>query len=366
MYDIQELIERCIICQEHGKSQSIIGTTQELLPFPWQTLATDIFYWKRMDFLIVTDVFSKYFLVRKLADSSSAVVCAEIATIVTELGLPHIIRSDNGPCYNSKEFQQLLQCYNITHHTSSPHHPRSNGFVERMVGVAKKLMDKAGSEGKPWISGLYEYRVTPQSSSIASTLQLITQCTPREKDLPQLPSTVGAQEMYETHQELIRRQQKKLEKNYIELTPGKPVRVQHRQNISWEPATVVSQCSSNSYWITNVRETRHNYSQLTKSEKAEIQTSAIPNATRNCVEHNSAENISQHLVHLTKLDIKASTSFDFESEEREEITEIADVPAFTPAPALERVEEHSHTPGSRKSTRKNFGRPASSFSEFYM
>ena len=116
--------------------------------FPWHTLATDIFYWKRMDFLIVTDVFSKYFLVRKLANSSSAAVCAEIATIVTELGLPHIIRSDNGPCYNSKEFQQLLQCYNITHHTSSPHHPRSNGFVERMVGVAKKLMDKAGSEGK--------------------------------------------------------------------------------------------------------------------------------------------------------------------------------------------------------------------------
>ena len=146
-HDIQELIERCIICQEHGKSQSIIGTTQELPPFPWHTVATDIFYWKRMDFLIVTDVFSKYFLVRKLANSTSAAVCAEIATIVTELGLPNIIKSDNGPCYNSKEFQQFLQCYNITHHTSSPHHPRSNGIVERMVGVAKKLMDKAGSEG---------------------------------------------------------------------------------------------------------------------------------------------------------------------------------------------------------------------------
>ena len=43
MYDIQELIERCIICQEHGKSKSIIGTTQEFPPFPWHTLATDIF-----------------------------------------------------------------------------------------------------------------------------------------------------------------------------------------------------------------------------------------------------------------------------------------------------------------------------------
>ena len=45
MFDVQELIERCIICQEHGRSQPIIGTTQELQPFPWDTLATDIFYW---------------------------------------------------------------------------------------------------------------------------------------------------------------------------------------------------------------------------------------------------------------------------------------------------------------------------------
>ena len=38
MYDVQELIERCIICQEHGRSQPIIGTIQELPPFPWHTL----------------------------------------------------------------------------------------------------------------------------------------------------------------------------------------------------------------------------------------------------------------------------------------------------------------------------------------
>ena len=107
-YDVQELIERCIICQEHGKSQPIIGTTQELPPFPWLTLVTDMFYWKRMDFLIVADIFSKYFLVRKLANSTSAAICAELSMIVIELGLPDIVRSDNGPCYNSKEFKQFL------------------------------------------------------------------------------------------------------------------------------------------------------------------------------------------------------------------------------------------------------------------
>ena len=155
-YDIQQHIEKCIICQEHGKSQPIIGTTQELPPFPWHTLATDMFYWKRMDFLIVADVFSKYIIVRKLPNSTSAGICTELCMIVTELGLPHIIRSDNGLCYNSKEFQQFLQHCNITLQTSSPNHRRSNGFVERMVGVAKKLMDKAGKEGKLWISGLFD------------------------------------------------------------------------------------------------------------------------------------------------------------------------------------------------------------------
>ena len=39
-----------------------------------------------------------------------------------------------------------------------------------MVGVAEKLMNKAGKEGKLWISGLYDYRVAPQSGSIASPL----------------------------------------------------------------------------------------------------------------------------------------------------------------------------------------------------
>ena len=103
-----------------------------------------------MDFLIVADVFSKYILGRKLPNSTSAAMCIELSMVVTELDLPHIIRSDNGPCYNSKEFQQFLQHYSITHQTRSPNHPRSNRSVERMVEVAKKLMNKAGKEGKPW------------------------------------------------------------------------------------------------------------------------------------------------------------------------------------------------------------------------
>ena len=259
-----------------------------------------------------------------------------------------------------------------------------------MVGVAKKLMDKAGSEGKPWILGLYEYRVTPQSGSIALSLQLITQHTPREKDLPQLPSMLGSQEMYETCQELIRRQPNKPERNYIELAPGMAVWVQHRQNTSLEPATVVSQSSSNSYWImqengtdqpkvyrrtrsmlkircTDIRQTRHNYSQLTENEKAKFQNPFTYSDERNFVEHNPVKKISDDLVYPTK--DTSSASMLSELEEREEIAEDVPAPAdiLAPTHTLETVEEQQpYTPGSRKSTRKNFGRPASAYSDFYM
>ena len=170
------------------------------------------------------------------------------------------------------------------------------------------------------------------------------QLTPREEDLPPLLSMLEAQEIYQcTYKKIYFLPEPSEKKVYpYRLTKQTLVQhsstlVQHRQNTSWEPATVISQCNSNSYWImqengtdqpkvygrtrtmlkircTNVRDTRHNYSQSTESEKAEFQTPVIPNAARNCVEHNSAENVSQDLVHLTKLDIETSASFDFESE----------------------------------------------------
>ena len=264
------------------------------------------------------------------------------------------------------------------------------GFVERMVGVAKKLMDKAGSEGKPWISGLYEYRATPQSGSIASPLQLLTQRTPREKDLPQLPSTLGAHEMYDTRQEILRRQPDRPERSYIELTPGMAVWVQHKQNTSWEPAIIASQISPNSYWImqengddqpklyrrtrsmlkircTEVWKPSLEYSQSTEMHKAKFPPPYSLNEERNHVWHNSVNEISRDLVIQTKSNT-ASVSDSVFSEGKEENADIAEAPAEapTPAPTLETVKERPHTPGSRKSTRKNFGRPASAYSDFYM
>ena len=107
-------------------------------------------------------------------------------------------------------------------------------------------------------------------------------------------------------------------------------------------------------------------SQSTEPEKAEFHTPAIPNMVRDCVQENSLQNVSLDPVPTTLPtsdtypQASAAASFDSKSEDREEI-------ADTSAPALEMAEEKgTYTPGSQKLKRKNFGKPASSFSDFYM
>ena len=188
----------------------------------------------------------------------------------------------------------------------------------------------------------------------------------------------------------MKRQGNKLEKSYIELTQGTPAWVQHRQNATWEPATVINQCAPNSYWImqengteqskvysctrtmlkirstpTEVKWTGHMNDSLTKSRKSDSNIPAVPNMVRDSVHENSQENISPDPVQSTlpRLDLPQAA---FDSEDRKEIAESL----CTDETALETPETNGqntpYTAGSHKSTRKNFGKPANSFSDFYM
>ena len=134
-----------------------------------------------------------------------------------------MLKSDNGPCYTSREFHDFHEFYKIHHVTSSPCYPQSNGFAEALVGILKKLMEKSIKDGKPWNYCLLKYRVTPIVGNLPSPLEALTGCRPRTS-LPQIPSSVGRSVKNSNIRKELMKHQPSISKHFtMELEPGQPV-----------------------------------------------------------------------------------------------------------------------------------------------
>ena len=249
--DIHKTVEKCGICQANSRAAKPVGNVSDVPPHAWHTLGTDLFYWNKIDYLVIGYYFSKYLIVRRLPNSSTHTVIKELGLVFTELGRPFILRSDNGPCYSSREFHNFLSFYQVDHVTSSPHYPQSNGFAEALVGIAKKLMEKSVKEGKPWNYGLMQYRTTPISSTLPSLLEMLTGRRPHST-LPQLPSSIGKNmETSRIQEELLRRQPNNTSAGaHMDLDPGQPVFVKEVSGNVWKTATVDQPAAEpHSYWV---------------------------------------------------------------------------------------------------------------------
>ena len=249
--DIRETVEKYGICQASSRAAKPVGNVSDMPPYAWHTLSTDLFHWNKIDYLVIGDYFSKYLIVRKLPNSSTHVVIKELGLISMELGRPFILRSDNGPCYSSREFHNFLSFCQVDHITSSPHYPQSNELAEALVGIAKKLMEKSVKEGKPWNYDLLQYRTTPISSTLPSPLEMLTGRRPHSS-LPQLPSSIGKNmETSRIHQELLRKQpNNNTSTGAMDLEPGQPVFVKEVNGNIWRTATVDQPAAEpDSYWV---------------------------------------------------------------------------------------------------------------------
>ncbi|NWU87220.1 POK19 protein, partial [Onychorhynchus coronatus] len=47
------------------------------------------------------------------------------------MGVPETIKTDNGPAYVSRSFNQFCILWQIQHHTGIPHSPTGQAIVER-------------------------------------------------------------------------------------------------------------------------------------------------------------------------------------------------------------------------------------------
>ena len=76
-------------------------------------------------YLLVSDFFSRYLEVVRLTTTTSTSVIQALKMIFSRYGIPEVLRSDNGPQYASKEFEEFAKSYEFRHETSSPPTPKA-------------------------------------------------------------------------------------------------------------------------------------------------------------------------------------------------------------------------------------------------
>ena len=65
---IKETTKKCSLCQENSAALNTVKFKyiSTVPPHPWHTLGTDLFYFRKQDFLILIEYFSKFLIVCKL------------------------------------------------------------------------------------------------------------------------------------------------------------------------------------------------------------------------------------------------------------------------------------------------------------
>lgn len=242
---IEAIVMNCDICQTHRNANTKEPLLSQPIPEnPWQFVATDLFSWNSENYIVICDYLNRYFEIERLHNITTAAVIHKMKAVFAGHGIPTKVVSDNGPCYNSREFKQFAESWGFQHVTSSPHYPQSNGLAEKTVQTAKRILTKAREDKKDPYLSLLEYRKTPVDG-LKSPAQILMSRRLRSI-LPtttlQLRPHTTPQHTVRARREMCQRCQKQhYNKSARPLSPlhaGASIRFQHEDG-SWRPATVI-------------------------------------------------------------------------------------------------------------------------------
>ncbi len=197
---MEELVRSCPECCKLQKQRAEPLVASEFPDLPFQKVGTDLFEWKKENYLMIVDYYSRYMEIARLKQTTTEEVMRHTKSIFARHGIPETVVSDNGPQYSSGLYREFANNFGFHHVTSSPYHPQSNGEAERAIGTLKNLLKK---EKDPYLA-LLVYRTTPLKNGYSPAELLMnrklrtTVPITREMRKPMVPNVESLEHKEET------------------------------------------------------------------------------------------------------------------------------------------------------------------------
>jgi hypothetical protein len=247
--EIADYISRCNVCIMHSQIMHEPMVETELPLRPWEVIGSDVFMFNGSLFVVMIDYYSKWIEALPIESQTSNAVIRAMKEVFSRFGIPNVIRSDNGSCYDSKRFREFAVESGFILATSSPRYPPSNGLAESAVKTVKRLWKKCDDKGV----ALMAYRTTPLPAGFSPSDLMFGR---------PIRSSIGIP--YETDidygqfEEVEVRRKKKLKRkwdkkyrvsNLPRLTPGQIVHVKAPTDVGSKGVVLREDNSPNSYWV---------------------------------------------------------------------------------------------------------------------
>lgn len=144
---------------------------KELPMAPWIDVATDFLgpFPSGEYLLIVIDYYSRYQEIEIVTSTAAAPTVAKFKRIFGRAGYPRTLIADNGPPFNSAEFQEYCDEVGVILKSSTPYWPQQNGEVERQNRDVLKFIRCSHSSGRNWKDSIHEYMLMKNTSVNSTT-----------------------------------------------------------------------------------------------------------------------------------------------------------------------------------------------------
>lgn len=168
---VEKLVKSCSACLISTPEPKREPLQMSPLPdAPWKEVSVDFAELPGKEYLLIlVDDYSRYPVVDIVKSTSASTVIPHLDKIFSEFGIPDVVKTDNGPPFNSSDFQLFARDLGFKHRKITPRWPRANGEVERFVRTVKKVIKTATVESKNWKQEMHRflrnYRATPHSTT---------------------------------------------------------------------------------------------------------------------------------------------------------------------------------------------------------